>query len=57
LVAALIGGGHSLGQIQRWREANKGFLQFIAGSGLIVLGFYMYVNQVGGSMIAGRGGF
>jgi hypothetical protein len=57
LVAALIGGGHSLGRIQRWRETNKGFLQFIAGSGLIVLGFYMYVNQVGSSMIAGRGGF
>lgn len=57
LVAALIGGGHSLGGLQRWREANKGFLQFIAGSGLIVLGFYMYASQVGTSMVLGKGGF
>jgi hypothetical protein len=42
----LIGSGHSLSRIQRWREANKHFLQFAAGAGLIVLGGYLYVNEV-----------
>ncbi|HEU0266013.1 MAG TPA: hypothetical protein VFQ70_00095 [Candidatus Saccharimonadaceae bacterium] len=45
-VTALIGGGERLSRIQRWREANKKFLQFAAGSGLIILGFSIYVNQI-----------
>jgi hypothetical protein len=53
LVAALVGSGHKLSGIQRWREANKHFLQFVAGSSLLVLGFYLYVVEVlsaGGTM-------
>lgn len=46
VVTALIGSGHSLSRIQKWRENNKRFLQFAAGSGLIILGFYLYVNEV-----------
>lgn len=46
IVGMLIGGGHKLSHIQRWRESNKRFLQFAAGSGLFILGFYVYVNQV-----------
>ena len=46
LVTVLIGSGHSISRIQRWREANKHFLQFAAGAGLIVLGGYLYVNEV-----------
>lgn len=46
VVWALIGSGHKLSQIQKWREDNKRFLQFAAGSGLLVLGFYVYVDQV-----------
>jgi hypothetical protein len=46
IVWALIGGGHKLSEIQKWREDNKRFLQFAAGSGLIVLGFYVYVEEV-----------
>lgn len=46
IVTALIGGGHKLSRIQKWREANKRFLQFAAGSGLLVLGFYIYVSEV-----------
>ena len=46
VINALIGSGHRISRIQRWREDNKRFLQFIAGSGLIVLGFYIYVDQV-----------
>lgn len=45
-IHALIGGGHRISRIQRWREENKTFLQFVGGSGLIVLGFYVYVEQV-----------
>jgi len=46
IVNGLIGSGHKLSRIQKWREDNKRFLQFVAGSGLIVLGFYVYVDQV-----------
>ncbi|MEP6710670.1 MAG: hypothetical protein ABJA64_03040 [Candidatus Saccharibacteria bacterium] len=46
IVASLIGSGHKLSRIQQWRETNKRFLQFAAGSGLLVLGFYLYVDQV-----------
>lgn len=56
VVAALIGSGHSLSGIQKWRENNKGFLQFAAGSGLIILGFYVYVDQVTAAVILARGG-
>lgn len=45
-VAVLVSGGHKLSDIQRWREANKNFLQFAAGTALFVLGFYLYVNEV-----------
>lgn len=47
-VAARVSRGHSIGKIQRWRSNNKGFLQFIAGVGLVVLAFCLYVNQVTG---------
>ena len=46
VVTILVGGGHSLARIQRWRELNKRFLQFAAGSALIVLGVYVYVDIV-----------
>lgn len=46
IVTVLIGSGHNLSHIQRWRESNKRFLQFAAGSGLVILGFFLYVNQV-----------
>jgi len=46
IVNALIGSGHKLSHIKKWREDNKRFLQFAAGSGLLVLGFYVYVDQV-----------
>jgi uncharacterized membrane protein (DUF485 family) len=56
-VAGLVGGGHKLSHIQRWREANKRFLQFAAGSGLLVLGLYVYVEQVMTASVLGHGGF
>lgn len=46
IVWALIGSGHKLSRIQKWREDNKRFMQFAAGSGLLILGFYIYVTEV-----------
>lgn len=53
VVAALIASGYSISKIQRWRSNNKGFLQFIAGCGLIVLAFCVYVNQVSDGVALG----
>lgn len=55
-VVVLIGSGHKLSSIQRWREDNKRFLQFAAGSGLIILGAYIYANEVVTAVLAARGG-
>lgn len=57
IVTVLIGGGHKLSRIQKWRESNKRFLQFAAGSGLLILGFYVYVSQVVSVSAASYGGF
>lgn len=46
VVNGLIGSGHKLSRIQKWREDNKRFLQFAAGSGLLILGVYIYVDKV-----------
>lgn len=46
IATGLIGSGHKISRIQYWRENNKHFLQFAAGSGLLILGFYLYVDRV-----------
>lgn len=46
IVWALVGSGHSLSLIQKWRETNKNFLQFAGGGGLIILSFFVYVSQI-----------
>lgn len=46
IVWAMIGSGHSLSKIQQWREKNKRFLQFISGAALIILGIYIYTNEI-----------
>lgn len=56
IVYGLVGSGHKLSRIQKWREENKRFLQFAAGSGLIILGFYVYVEQVMTSTALASGG-
>lgn len=55
IVNGLIGSGHKLSSIQKWRESNKRFLQFAAGSGLLILGFYLYVDKVVGASIVSVG--
>lgn len=52
-VWALIGGGHKLSQIQKWRESNKNFLQFAAGAGLIILAIFVYVSEIIDTNIGG----
>lgn len=46
IVGTMVGGGHKLSRIQKWREDNKRFLQFASGTGLLVLSVYVYVDQV-----------
>lgn len=46
IVWVLVGSGHTLAKIQKWRETNKRFLQFTSGLGLIVLGFYVFVSEI-----------
>ena len=46
LIVMSIAGGTSIARIQRWRERNKRFLQFAAGSALIIIGMYVYVEMV-----------
>lgn len=55
IIGVLVGSGHKLSRIQKWREANKRFLQFAAGSGLLVLGFYIYVDYVLTAALVGLG--
>lgn len=55
-VSMLIGGGHTLASIQRWRESNKTFLQFAAGTSLFSLGIYVYVERVVVASINALGG-
>lgn len=42
ILVCLIGSGKKLSVIQKWRENNKGFLQFAAGVGLIVVCLYLF---------------
>ena len=47
IISCLISGGHSISQIQFWREKNKRFLQFASGCGLLVLAFVIFANIFG----------
>ncbi|MFS8120342.1 MAG: hypothetical protein ACMG55_17925, partial [Microcoleus sp.] len=47
----LIGGGMKLSRIQKWRETNKGFLQFTAGAGLIIVSIYLFVSYCVGPTV------
>lgn len=50
-IVCLVGAGHKISTIQRWRENNKLFLQYCAGSGLVILGAFVFVDKcLGGSL-------
>lgn len=51
IVWAMVGYGRKISRIQQWRERYKHFLQFIAATGLIILGAFIYVNEVLGGVI------
>lgn len=42
----LIGSGHKISELQKWREKNKWFMQFASGAGLIILGVFLFINIV-----------
>lgn len=50
VMTALIGSGHKISSIQRWRETNKTFLQWTSGLVLILLGIYVYGLNVWGGI-------
>lgn len=50
-VSILVGSGHSLSDIQKWREDNKKFLQIVAGTALFILAFYIYANAVAAPLL------
>lgn len=41
VIACLISGGHNIIDIQKWRDRNKGFFQFFAGLGLILMSVWV----------------
>lgn len=50
-LTALIGGGHKISTIQRWRESNKKFLQWSSGLTLILLGIYLFASNIWGAWV------
>jgi len=57
VVTIMVGSGHSISRIQKWRGDNKQFLQFAAGTAVFLLGAYLYVVQVlSPSVMAAAGG-
>lgn len=46
VITVMLGSGHRLSTLQRWRESNKIFLQYSAGIGLIVTSLYITVFYV-----------
>lgn len=46
VVGWMVQTGYPLSRLQKWREENKRFIQFICGTALIILGWYLYINEV-----------
>ncbi|MBI3494866.1 hypothetical protein HY004_02705 [Candidatus Saccharibacteria bacterium] len=51
IIVSLVGSGKKISKIQRWREDNKLFLQYAAGSGLVILGAFVFVDKFMGGNI------
>ncbi|MDO4774044.1 MAG: hypothetical protein Q4A37_02880 [Candidatus Saccharibacteria bacterium] len=45
VVTLLVGGGHTITRLQRWRLSHKRFLQFTASGGLLVLAAFLFVDR------------
>lgn len=48
IMTALLGAGHRLSSIQRWRERNKVFLQYSSGIGLLVVSLFIIMFYLTG---------
>lgn len=48
-----VGSGHSVAQLQQWRETHKRFLQFVAGTSLMILAGFIIVDRVLGLVVYG----
>ena len=53
IVTLLVGGGHSVASLQRWREQHKRFLQFVGGGSLLILAAFIFVDRVLGVVTYG----
>lgn len=51
IITIMIGGGHKISVIQRWREDNKQFLQWTSGLTLILIGVYLFATNIWGQTI------
>lgn len=51
VITCLICGGHSIAEVQSWRENNKRFLQFCSGFGLAILAGFLYAFVISPSVI------
>lgn len=51
LIVSMVGAGHKISKIQKWREDNKLFLQYCAGSGLVILGAFVFVDRFLGASL------
>lgn len=51
VVTIMVGGGHKISSIQRWRESNKHFLQWTSGLTLILLSVYLFAINIWGNSL------
>ena len=46
IIIVLVGGGHNISSLQKWRENHKRFIQFASGGSLLILAAFMFVDRV-----------
>ena len=53
IMTIMVGSGHSVARLQRWREQNKRFLQFVGGGSLFILAAFIFVDRILGIITYG----
>ena len=46
LIIVVVGSGHTIAQVQQWRQRHKHFMQFFSGSSLLVMAVFLAVEYV-----------
>lgn len=46
IIIVLVGSGHNISSLQKWRENHKRFIQFASGGSLLILATFMFVDRV-----------